>query len=276
LTSDQGSDLITLLEDEFDQLRTGRFSALVGAHTEYHYLAEAAPQGNWNVASFASGIGAGTAWHVRETEDGKDLVQTFASKRTDTHPMVIAGASEWEAYKIEVRFTPHANRGRTGIVFRYRNSRCYYFFGLTETDAQIIKVNHGTGYREVAEDILATGSCAWEPGTAFTASVTVNGSIIGADIAGLVSLKAEDKTFTQGKIGLQSDSPANFHAVTVSALEEEKQRVNILHSKSIRELDDLREQNPKPVLWKKISTEGFGVGRNLRFGDLTGTENPTS
>lgn len=30
----------------------------------------------------------------------------------------------------------------------------------------------------------------------------------------------------------------------------------------------MRAANPKMVLWKKIATEGFGTGRNLRFGDL--------
>lgn len=263
----------TLLEDEFNQLRTGRFSALVGAHTEYHYLPEAAPQGNWNVASFASGIGAGTAWHVRETEGGKDLIQTFNNKRTDTHPMVIAGLSEWQDYTLLASFTPEAVSGRTGVVFRYRNSRCYYFFGLTETEAQIIKVNHGSGYREVTEAILASAPCKFEVGTTYTASVTVNGKCIEADIAG-VALRAEDETFSQGKIGLQSDPQAKYHRVTLTAPEEEKNRVNILRSMTERELDDLREQNPKPVLWKKISTENFGVGRNLRFGDLTGNGEP--
>ena len=94
--------MTTLLTDEFDQLTTGMFSALVGAHTEYHYLPEAAPHGNWNVACFASGQGAGTAWRIRETDDGKDLVQTFKSKRADTHPMVIAGLAEWKDYTVEV------------------------------------------------------------------------------------------------------------------------------------------------------------------------------
>jgi hypothetical protein len=262
--------MTTLLEDEFDQLRTGLFSAQVGAHTEYHYLPEAAPHGNWNVACFASGLGAGTAWHVRETDDGKTLAQTFESRRRDTHPMVIAGFPEWEDYRLEVSFTPQGSMGRTGIVFRYRNNRCYYFFGLVEGVAQIVKVDHGTGYRQVTEEVLASVPCSWDVGTRYTATVTVKGDGIEAGIHDLVELQATDSTFSRGKIGLQSDPPADFHSVTVSALDEERNRVHVLRSKVQREIDELREQNPKPVLWKKISTEGFGVGRNLRFGDLTG------
>jgi rhamnogalacturonan endolyase len=259
----------TLLTDEFDQLKTGMFSAHVGAHTEYHYLPEAAPHGNWNVACFASGQGAGTAWRIRETDDGKDLVQTFKSKRTDTHPMVIAGLADWKDYTVEVEFTPQEKAGRTGVVLRYRNSRCYYFLGLTETEATIIKVHHGSGYRIVTEDTLATAPCTWEAGTRQTAKVSVSGDRITAQIAGL-SLEAIDTTFGEGKIGLQSDYPADFHRVTVTGEEQEQNRVNIVRAKVDQETDDLREKNPKPLLWKKISTENSGVGRNLRFGDLTG------
>jgi rhamnogalacturonan endolyase len=265
--------MATLLEDEFNTLRTGMFSALVGAHTEYHYLPEAAPEGRWNVASFASGGGAGTAWHVRETEGGKELVQTFASKRTDTHPTVIAGEFEWQDYELEVDLTPEG-AGRTGILFRYRNSRCYYFFGLTKGSAQIIKVDHGPEYRQVTEDVLASADCDWEEGTRYLASVAVNGDTLSARIDGLVALEVTEGTYKQGKIGLQSDSPAHFHKVTVTAPVAEQDRVNVLRSKTDREIDDLRAQNPKPVLWKKISTENFGVGRNLRFGDLTGNGEP--
>ena len=50
--------------------------------------------------------------------------------------------------------------------------------------------------------------------------------------------------------------------------------MGLLRSKAEREIDDLRARNPKPVLWKKISTAGFGVGQNLRFGDLTGNGTP--
>ena len=35
---------------------------VVGAHTEYHYLPEAAPKGNWAASTFRSGIGTQRAW----------------------------------------------------------------------------------------------------------------------------------------------------------------------------------------------------------------------
>ena len=37
-----------------------------------------------------------------------------------------------------------------------------------------------------------------------------------------------------------------------------------------KEIDELRRNNPKPLLWKRISTKGFGAARALRLGDLDG------
>lgn len=56
----------------------------------------------------------------------------------------------------------------------------------------------------------------------------------------------------------------------MTAHAQEKARVHLLKSRQERELQELRAANPQPVLWKKISTKGFGAGRNLRFGDLNG------
>ena len=87
-------------------------------------------------------------------------------------------------------------------------------------------------------------------------------------------LEATDDTYEAGKIGLLSDNPAMFLSVEVTATEQEESRVHVARWKRSRELDELREANPKPVLWKKFSMEGFGAARNVRFGDLTGDGTP--
>jgi hypothetical protein len=52
-TAADGGEVI-LLDDDFGNLEPGLFSAPVGAHTEYHFLPEAAPRGGWTVACFSS------------------------------------------------------------------------------------------------------------------------------------------------------------------------------------------------------------------------------
>ena len=260
-----------LLEDDFSDLEVGMFSSDVGAHTEYHYLPEAAPRGNWTVACFASGRnGAGQAWHVRQQGGRHVMAQTSDNPRIDTHPLLIAGDPLWGDYTVTVRFSPESDRARSGLVFRYRNSRCYYFFGLEGQSAILKMVRHGTGYRVPYEETLAQQPCATSPGKTYTATVTVQGNRIRAKIDGLATLEAEDGAYPNGKVGLLADVPTVYHSLQVRAEPDAAERFHILRSERERELDDLRADNPRPVLWKKIRTEGFGVGRNLRFGDLTG------
>jgi hypothetical protein len=106
------------LDENFSELEIGLISSGVGAHTEYHYLPEAGPHGNWTVACFASGKEAGEAWQIQ--------------RRGRAHVMVITGDHLWRDYTVTVRFRPLA-KGHVGVAFRYRNSRCHYFFGLTAT-----------------------------------------------------------------------------------------------------------------------------------------------
>ena len=259
-----------LLKDDFSRLELGMFSAPVGAHTEYHYLPEAAPKGNWTVACFATDAGSQRAWHVLERDGRRVMAQTFDNPRKHTHPMLVAGDALWADYTLSVRFLPASDAAQSGLVFRYRNSRCYYFFGLDGSRAVLKVVRHATGYHQPYEKVLDERVCAWSPGEAYTARVTVQGARIRAEIDGLVALKAEDDTYPNGKVGLMADAPTEYNHVAVTATDAEKQRFNLLRSKQERALDDLRAANPRPVLWKKIKTKGFGVGRNLRFGDLNG------
>jgi len=77
-----------------------------------------------------------------------------------------------------------------------------------------------------------------------------------------------DSEYQKGKIGLTANVPTKFFAVEVTTTQENKIRYKTARDK-INELEkELQANNPRPVIWKKISTEGFGVGRNLRFGDL--------
>lgn len=265
---------MTLLHDEFTDLPIGQFSAEVGPHTEYHFLPEAAPKGNWTVACFISPIESQRAWHIVECEGAHAFSQTYTNERPHTHPVVVAGESEWRDYTTEVTLTPHSAHGRIGVLFRCHNSRCYYFFGLVEGGVALICVNDGSAYRTPVEHILAEADRGWELDQKVTLTVTLDGNDISCSIDGDAILNASDDTFPSGKVGFLADSPCDYHEIRVEASQEEHSRVNILRSKTDRELDELRDQNPKPVLWKKIATPGFGVGRNLRFGDLNGDGTP--
>jgi rhamnogalacturonan endolyase len=256
-----------LLKDDFRGLRFGLIFDVVGAHTEYHYLREAAPQGNWAVSAFKSD-GSQRAWRLTEEDGTRVMLQSHTNRETFTHPMLVAGDPLWENYRVTVDFAPASDKAQSGIVFRYRNDRCYYFFGVRGQQAILKMVRHATAYHKPYEVVLAEKACTWTPGKYLTAQVDVNESRIRAQLDNGVVLEAEDKTFGQGKIGLMSDVPTRYKNVAVLATPEEKERFTKRVAARAREWADLQAANPRPVLWKKADTGGFGVGRNLRFGDL--------
>lgn len=263
-----------LLEDNFDGLRPGMFSAgVIGAHAEYHYVHETAPQGNWVVSCFTSGTPEQRAWWVIEEKGDAMLSQTINYEGSHSHPMactVVRGGEFWRDYTVSVRFCPQSNKGQIGVAFRYRNDRCYYFFGVKGPKAILKVVKHGVAYRRPYEKILAEQQCTWNAGEFLTATISVEGSHIQAKLDTGVVLEAQDSTFMQGKVALTADVPAKFSTVIVTASTEEMKRVEKSVAAKENEEAQLQAANPKPVVWKKFTTADYGVGRNLRFGDLDG------
>jgi len=262
-----------LLKDDFRMLDTGLFSAPVGPHTEYHYLAEAGIKGNWVVSSFGSGSDWGSAWRVESDQSSKVMYQTMLNRSLrSSHPMIIAGDSLWQNYKLTVQFQPENDSQYSGIAFRYRNDRCFYFFGIKNSKVYISMFKHAGNFNSLNEKILAEQPFTFTPGQYLTAIVTVNNSSIEAKLNNNITLKVTDNTYLKGKIGLVSNARTRYKSVEVlttgkdmAAFEKKKNRYE-------KESLKLQAANPEMVVWKKINTKGFGVGRNLRFGDLNGNK----
>jgi len=263
-----------LLDDDFGGLRPGMFSAgVIGAHAEYHYVRETAPQGNWVVSCFTSGTPEQRAWWVIEQDGDAMLSQTIYNNWKQSHPMVCTvaqGGEFWRDYTVSVRFCTQSDRGQSGVAFRYRNDRCYYFFGVKGPKAILKVVNHGVAFRKADEKILAEREFAWKTGEFLTATIRVEGNRIRAQFGDGVVLEAEDSTFAEGKIALTADVPAKFSSVMVTASAEEKNRIEKRVAAKEKEEAKLQAANPKPAVYRKFAIKEYGVGRNLRFGDLDG------
>ncbi|MCA9440526.1 MAG: hypothetical protein KC964_06950, partial [Candidatus Omnitrophica bacterium] len=82
------------------------------------------------------------------------------------------------------------------------------------------------------------------------------------------------------KVALTSDLPVEYHYARITTTPETKEAIESEIAERVAEEKSLQDANPKMVLWKTFKTEGvinkvqkvdgFGVGRNLRFGDLDG------
>jgi hypothetical protein len=269
--ADSESRTQTLLEERFEGLEVGMFSEPVGPHTEYHYLPEAAPKGNWAVSCFSWEKDAQRAWHVVDEDGRRVMVQTFDNREMEhTHPMIVTGDEFWQDYGLVVEFAPDSDRDQAGVAFRYQNDRCYYFFGFDGDQVVLKSVRHATGFRKPLEIVLAQEAVEWTPGRYYTATVEIKGDRIQAGIDALIEFDVNDATYSQGKVALLADVPTRYRYLKVTANESEQKRVAELRTGKMRGEKLLQDQNPLPVVWKKVKTEGFGVGRNLRFGDLNG------
>lgn len=265
----RAAESVVLFEDGFDEMRSGAIGNEVGAHLEYHYLPKINIEGQWTVSSFSSGGSSQRAWRVARHNGEPVLLQLHENKLPHTRPTIVAGDELWADYTLVARFTPESDKGRSGVTFRYRNDRCYYFAGIQESKAVLKMVQHETGFRVPNEKILASEDINWKPGQEIKAEIAVRGSRISAKLNGKV-LSAEDSTYANGRIALTADFPTRFASVRVTATQAEQKRVTVARKKIEVESRKLQAANPKAVLWKKINTHGFGVGRNLRFGDLNG------
>ena len=256
-----------LLDDDFSGLRTGLMMNAVGAHTEYHYLPHASQRGRWAVSTFKS-YGSQRAWRVIEEDNTRVMLQFFENDLRHTHPMLIAGDPLWRNYRVTADFAPASGKGQSGIVFRYRNDRCYYFCGVDGPRAVLKMVRHATAFHRPYEKILAEKTGTWTPGRYLSVQIDVDNNRIRAKLSNDVILEAEDATYPEGKIGLMSDVQTRYKNIKVVTTRPEKEYLRKRIADREEELRRLEAANPRPVVWRKIDTEGFGVGRNLRFGDL--------
>lgn len=263
----------TLFEDGFGSLPPGMFSAgVVGAHAEYHYLHALAPKGNWVVSCFRSDRSQ-RAWHILGDAGKRFMYQSYLAEPQEpryTHNILCGGDVLWRDYSVELVFAPESQDGQSGLLFRYRNDRCYYFFGVHGTNVLLKRVRHERAFHEADEHVLGQKQFHWLAGQRLQARVMVKGNQIRASLNNQVVIEAPDETFSEGKIGLLADVPTKFYSVRVTTTETEAKRLARRKAERAREVAALRAANPKMVVWKKIRTDGFGVGRNLRFGDLDG------
>lgn len=259
-----------LFEDGFATLRPGPLMPVVGPHTEYHFLPEAIPPGPWAVTAFDSASDTQIAWRAVRLDDGTGaLEQTCRSKATHWHPMVVAGDRMWQDYTVAGKLHVHDAKGRAGIAFRQRNDRCYYFAGIENGKALLLRVQHETDFRVPGEQTLGSATIKYDEGQDLDIQATAIGNRLEVQVGG-VRLSAVDSTFDSGCVALLADVPARFDDLRVTCSTVELKRLKQQQSEWQLAEATVQKSQPRPKLWRKIMTPQFGADRNLRFGDLNG------
>ena len=159
-----------------------------------------------------------------------------------------------------------------GVVFRYHTNRHYYLFALTGGNRARLalhlpleKTLRVPDWRE-----LASAAFPYDATRYYSLRVENEGPRIRAYIDGKLVLEAEDGELLKGKAGDQRQRPARFQDFRVTTSDVNQTRDRGPHPRARDGAGALRAENPKPKLWKKFDTPGFGAGRNVRFGDLDG------
>lgn len=272
-----------LFKDDFSKLPPGQLSQPVGqlngAIQEYHYLAHrGVPTAPWENA-----IVHQDAWVVSD-EDGITYVEQHlvnAGGRPGSfpndlpglfQPLFITGDPAWHSYTYEVQMRPLSFKDITGVAFRYRTNRHFYVFGLRGGNEAVLRLRlpidnalHVGNWRE-----LGAAPFVYDTGRYYALKVENDGPKIRAYIDGKLILEASDNEVLAGRIGLTANVPARYRQVRVSAPDAVIASIRQTIRKREAELESLQAANPKPKLWKKFGTPGYGAGRNVRFGDLNG------
>ena len=198
LSCNQPDHKILLMADEFSKLERGPFGSNTGAHTEYHYLHEARPRGNWAIATHKTSLPS--PWSVRDINGKRVLLHNEIIKNNYWHPMVVAGDVLWENYTLNASFSLLEKGNRTGVMFRYNNSRCYYFLGVEDETAVLKMVNHATGYHQPLEVMLGSQNFNYKANEEIKVSINVSGDKISASFDDGPVFEVIDSTFRNGKI----------------------------------------------------------------------------
>jgi len=256
---------------DFSKLKPGNFGSFATkGFPEYHHVPRQFTDG-WDIVNNRGP----EEWKVFSS-DGKNSLYYMGFNKTVwtsdfIYPILCYGDILWKDYRLEVKMTPLDRSDLNGIIFRYRDGRHYYIFGLDKDNKATLRYRDGEkGFRKDGWTELASGVFQTDPMKIYTLAVEVKGSMIICFIDGKELFRIKDDKYLSGKIGLFATSPVAFHEVRVTASDEAKEEYLNQKEALHKELMTLRSENPQPKLWKKISTKGFGAARAMRLGDLDG------
>jgi hypothetical protein len=187
-------------------------------------------------------------------------------------PLFVTGDPEWRDYRVQVSVRPLSLVKEAGLAFRYRTSRNYYRLALEDGRRLRLALRlpideefRVSAWREISAAPFSYDTKSW-----YRLEVSAEGDRLRASVDGKPLIDIRDGGLTTGMAGLTANMPARFKdfrvATTARAAADLRRRIETRG----RELERLRADNPKPQLWRRFETGGYGTGRNVRFGDLDG------
>ncbi len=212
-------------------------------------------------------------WECKKTDKGKKLCSVPMATVYD-NVTIAKGDFKWKNIKIESSFKLIKTKnngygGPVGLIFRFLDSMRYYA-AVFDRDGQMKILKRIVGNHW---DLPVATPFPVKTDKNYKIVVKLDGPEISAKIDN-VKLKAIDHEYETGIVGFIGASPAEFAEIKVFASENENKRLAKFAKKQSKQIIKKREKSGQAILWKKISTKGFGSGRRIRLGDLTGNGIP--
>ncbi len=263
------SDEKVLMFDGFESLRPGPVREVVtGAFREMHAQpADPADNlGGWNRRAGGWGLKADVFECVLAPE-GR-AIEGAATAHCADNAILAKGDTDWRDVRVESRMQllPLGDGwgGPAGVLFRFATSQDYLAAVVDEDGrAKILR------RMDNAWDVLAGEPIAAEVGQWLDICVEARGSRITARI-GPATLSADSGGPVSGCAGFIAARPARFGPLKVTALAGEVDRLEQSRRRREQRLASKGQAFGRPVAWKTCDTSGFGAGRRIRLGDLTG------
>jgi len=269
----------TVFTDGFQELEPGDRPYFDSSDPAICYDTRRGNLGSWSVASALRQDDFDRAWVVRNEGGENYLAQTFTNLNDKnsplslvTHPMIVAGEDLWSDYSIDVGFTPQAKFDKCGVVFAYKHSADFYFFGVEGNTVTLKHIEQSVTPLRPIERILDIRPLVWSPGERLNATITVRRNTVSTILNDSIRMHAERESLS-GRIALISALPAKFHSVEVKLLSGAQRKLSRRKRQLSRRSEINLSEHPEMVRWKKFDTGEFGTNQNIRLGDLNGDGN---
>ena len=268
-----------LFQDDFKGLKVGPIIEVVDGPFREMHAQPASPDDNMDGWSRRVGnwsLSPAKMWSAIETDNGK-RVRANQTATVYDNASLAKGDFLWRDYKVETTVTleelcttpglgveGNGWGGPAGVIFRFLDSQRHYAVAIDEDgQAKILK------RVEASWDVLAWKKGVYKMHEEISIVVEVKGGLIKAKI-GDVELEVENHEFENGCVGFIGARPSVFGPIKVTAIGDEAERLKKEKETQEKRISAKRAKYGKPVVWKKYDTKGFGAGRRIRLGDLTG------
>ena len=253
---------VDLFIEDFGDFPLGQFPHNYGPWGEYHYMPPGGHRGAWYEPTCHYSWSTGR-WQAVEVE-GRAWMEQCARFETGA-AMLVTGDDVWDDYTVDADVHPLSVHQALGLMVRYHDSRNHYRACLVAGDrVELVRQTHEGAH------VLASASLPYNADTVYRLRVQLEAERIRLWVDEAPVADVRDGTFPRGRIGLWATAPARFANMRVTTTLQHQAAWLDLRENGRKELDEQRERNPKPALWRRLDTGDFGCGRSLRFGDLNG------